>query len=201
MVNVRKTEKDVYYLHDYIPKDKYSDYDSSKVNISKKILEYKDWDDDAINLFTNDIMEGIAYLSKNVIPKQVKNLALVPVPSSKVNKKTPVLRSIKIIKDWYENGDTKSKYNCDKKIYGYTNLLKRFKDVPTSHLERRATYYEQFNSIKCTKKQLNKDYMTFILIDDITTTSNIMNACENILANNGAIRYYIYRLAIGHTVR
>ena len=42
--------------------------------------------------------------------------------------------------------------------------------------------------------------MTFILLDDITTTGITMNACKRILLNHGAYERYIYKIAIGGTI-
>ena len=54
MVNVRKTSRDVYYFHDYVPEYKYDqDYSQSDIQVSKDILDYKEWDDNQINFFPN----------------------------------------------------------------------------------------------------------------------------------------------------
>lgn len=212
MVNVKKAnkgyfEKEVYFLHQYIPKKRWSDFSGDKrVETSKKILDYKDNDEEAIEYFTEQLMEAIAYLSNNVMGSEVEKLALVPVPPSDKdkNKSTPMRESIFRIKEWYEKGITKSKYGCSKKIYNYSNMIYRYKTVNSSHNskpEDRPSYLDHKHSIGCRYNNLSKHYATFILIDDITTRGTIMDACEGILLEHGAVKRYIYRLAIGETIR
>lgn len=202
MVNLNRTKWGVNYLHDYIPPKKWDEYGNSEsIDLSKKIWEYKNFEDDAMDFFTQQLMEAIAYLSNNEMASYVKNLALVPIPPSKVNKPSPMKTSINIIKDWYEDGITESKFNCAKNIYNYSNLLTRISDVNTAHKEYpRPTFDEQIESIQCSKNNLSKDYMTFILMDDVTTTGITMNACKKILLNHGANGRFIYKLAISGTV-
>lgn len=201
MVDLKSSEYNVYYLYDYIPEKKRDNYSRDSVEISERIIDFKNFDDDALEFFSNKIMEAIAYLSNNVMPNYVENLALVGVPPSKVNKNSPIKKSIFQIKEWFENGITERKFNCEKNIYNYSNLLTRISDVNTAHKEwPRPTFDEHLNSIKCSKNNLSRDYMTFILLDDITTTGITMNACKRILLNHGANYKFIYKLAIGGTV-
>ena len=200
MVNLYSSKYKVYYIHDYIPERKRIEYDYTSVNMSEKLIDYKNGEDEAMEFFTNEIMEAIAYLSNNVMENYVENLALVPIPPSKVNKYSPIKQSIYQIRRWFDEGIIESKYNCKKNIFNYSNLLKRTSDVNTAHKEYpRPTFQEHLDSIQCSKNNLSRDYMTFILLDDITTTGITMNACKSILLNHGANKRFIYRLAIGGT--
>lgn len=201
MININKSKWGVYYLHDYIPEKKREDYDANSVEMSERIIDFKNFDEEALEFFSREIMEAISYLSNNVMYSNVKKLALVNVPPSKVDKDSPVKEVIFQIKRWYEEGITKSEFGCDKGIYNYSNLLTRGTDVNTAHKEYpRPTFDEHLKSIKCSKNNLSRDYMTFILLDDISTTGITMNACKQILLKHGANKYFIYKLAIGGTV-
>lgn len=204
MINLKQTEREVYYLHEYIPKKNWNEYDLNSIEMSKKLLEYKnDNNDDTFNLFTIELMEAIAYLSNNVMGNEVENIALVPVPPSKVYKheSNTIRKSINCINKLYELGNRSSLFGCSKKFVNHIDLLKRVWDVPTSHLERRPHRNEHIKSIECSKNNLSKEYVTFILIDDITTTGNIMNVCQQILIKHWAVKRYIYKLAIAETIR
>lgn len=201
-MNLRKTQWGVYYLHDYVPPKKWESYpDFDSVEDSKRILEFKSFDEECINLYSNELMQAISYLSNNVMNSFVKNIALVNVPPSKEDKPSPIKKSINLIKDWFDDGIISSRFGCDKEIYNYSNLLTRVSDVNTAHKEfPRPTFDEHLNSIDCSKDNLSRDYMTFIILDDITTTGITMNACKRILLDHGAHYRYIYKLAIGGTV-
>lgn len=201
MVNLETSKYKVYYMYDYIPERKRDMYIGKQVEISEKIIDYKNGDEETIEFFTEKIMEAISYLSNNVMESYVENLALVSIPPSKVDKYSPIKQSIFKIKRWHEDGIAESKFDCSKNIFNYSNLLTRTSDVNTAHKEYpRPTFQEHLNSIKCSKNNLSRDYMTFILLDDITTTGITMNACKHILLNHGANKRFIYKLAIGGTV-
>ena len=201
MVNLKNSKFKVYYLYDYIPERKRNYYNNEQVEISERLIDYKNGEDESMEFFTDKIMEAISYLSNNVMESYVENLALVPVPPSKVDKYSPIKESISMIKGWYEDGITESVFDCSKNIFNYSNLLTRVSDVNTAHKEYpRPTFKEHLDSINCSKNNLSRDYMTFILLDDITTTGITMNACKNILLNHGANKHFIYKLAIGGTV-
>lgn len=201
-MNLGKTQWGVYYLHDYVPPKKWENYpDFDSIEDSKNILEFKRFGEDCINLYSNELLQAISYLSINVMNRFVKNIALVNVPPSKVDKDSPIKESIHLIKEWFDEGIISPKFGCNKGIYDYSNLLTRISDVNTAHKEwPRPTFDEHLNSIECSKDNLSRDYMTFIILDDITTTGITMNACKKILLDHGANYRYIYKLAIGHTV-
>lgn len=79
-------------------------------------------------------------------------------------------------------------------------MLTRVRDVNTSHEGIRATYDEHINSIVCEYGRLSHLWSTFIIIDDVVTKGTHMEACKDILLNNGVIDRYIIRLAIAKTI-
>ena len=202
--NIKK-QFGVYYLFDYY-KDRKSE--------NKKIWAYKDYNKENPNMyvkefndFTNELMKAISELSNKIIDAKINKLALVCVPSSTIerNEFATVKESINTIEKWYDDGKTKSEFNCNKEIINCGDLLKRVSDVPTSHLsesKKRASYVQHINSIECEKNDiLEMDDVAFIILDDISTRGTIMNACEDILINNGVKKEKIYKFALFKTQR
>lgn len=200
--NVKK-QFGVYYLFEYY-KDKKTE--------NKKIWAYKDYDKEnpdmyveEFNEFTNKFMKAISELANQIINVNINKLALVSIPSSTVerNKCATVKESINLIEKWFLEGKTKSEFNCKKEIINCGDLLKRVSDVPTSHLhKKRASYFQHMNSIECEKNSvLEMDDVAFIILDDISTRGTIMNACEDILINNGVKKRNIYKFALFKTQR
>ena len=192
----------VYYLEDYVPKEKRDSYEDRIVNYSKRLIGFKrDMDDYSVNLFTRELMEFISNFSSNKLDKKIK-LALIAVPSSKVDKTTSsIKKSIDIIEEWYESGQVKSRFNCENEILNYKDLLKRVQDVPTAHLgEGRASCDEHIDSIECMQTDLSNENISYIVLDDITTTGSSMRACNEILLQNGVDGENIFNIALGATV-
>lgn len=189
------SDRNVYYIYDYVSNRNISNSDSDLFQMKKRILEYKNHDFDQIELFTKDLMDAILYLEDNIIPSDIKDIYLISVPCSKVDKKNVVNKSINIIERWVNQEKCDSKQN----LINYNELLKRKYDVKASHLENRLTKQEQIDSITCSK-QLSNENSVYLLLDDITTTGTIMSACEEILINNGAKSEEIYKLVVGKTL-
>lgn len=202
--NIKK-QFGIYYLFDYYKDKKYE---------NKKIWRYKDYNKDIPNMyvdefnyFTNELMKSISELSNKIIDTRFNKLALISVPSSTVERDelSTVKESINTIDKWYDEGKTQSKFNCKKEIINCGNLLKRVSDVPTSHLsesKKRANYVQHINSIECEKNDiLEIEDVAFIILDDISTRGTIMNACEDILINNGVKKQNIYKFALFKTQR
>lgn len=216
--NIRK-QFGVYYLFDY---DKNTKYRTG--SLSKKLLRYKDYSDDSIDYkddfdyFNNELMKAISVLSNQVIPNNISKLALVSVPSSTVERDAlaTMRKSINCIENWYDEGKTETDFCCKKEIINCGNLLTRISDVNTSHLSKtqpmfydvttsykyksRPSYIEHKNSIECSKSEiLERDDVAFIILDDISTRGTIMDACEDILIDNGANKENIYKFALFKT--
>lgn len=185
----------VYYLFNYVSKAKRYGYNNNEIKLSLGAWKFKDGYEYAIDFFTGELIDAILNLSNDLIKDDnINYIALISVPPSKVykNPDATMRKSIYRIKQYYD----KYSNECDKEILDYGNLLYRFNDVPTSHLERQATYDEHLASIACTKKNLNHKNMAFVLLDDISTRGVIMKTCGDILVKHGADRKNIYKLAI-----
>ena len=216
--NIKK-QFGVYYLFVY---DKNTKYHPG--SLSKKLLNYKNYSDDSVDYkddfdyFNNELMKAISVLSNQFIPNNISKLALVSVPSSTVERDVgaTMRKSIKCIENWYDEGKTETDFGCKKEIINCGNLLTRISDVNTSHLSKtqpmfydvttsykyksRPSYIEHKNSIECSKSEiLERDDVAFIILDDISTRGTIMDACEDILIDNGANKENIYKFALFKT--
>lgn len=203
--DLNKTRNGVYYLKEYIPKDKLEEYDGDeRIDFSNRILDFKDDEGYSVLLLTKDMMRLISYLSNNVIDDNIHKLALIAVPPSKVKKikKSSMRKSIDFIDKTFKDGKLKTEYGCNKEIINFKDLIKRVEDVPTAHLgEGRASPEQHVDSMECCEKDLSNENIAYIVLDDITTTGNTMKACNEILLENGVNEENIYNIALGATVR
>ncbi len=196
-MTIKQTETGIYYLHDYIPKRNFPIHSPEEVAMSKMIWDYKDNRGEALGIFTNELMQAIAEISRNMVSNKI---GLVAVPPSKVNKASTVRTSIWNMENWYKQGITRSNFKCYKEIYDYGDLIMRASDISTAHEGQRATYEEQMESLTCQKSGLSRLWTTFIILDDVTTLGTSMDACRDILIQHGAKAQYIYRMAIARTL-
>ena len=203
--NSIKKQFGVYYLFDYFP---------DKKTENKEILAYKNYDKEfpnrnleEFNFFTTKLKEAISKLSNDIIDSKINRIALIAVPSSTIerNESATMKESINAIENWYDDGKRQSDFDCKKEIINCGDLLKRVSDVSTSHLSKtsskeRPSYLQHINSIGCeTKDVLKMEDAVFIIMDDISTRGTIMNACEDILVENGAKKENIFKFAIYKT--
>lgn len=193
----RKTTDNVYYLHDYIIKDLWKDSDKNKVRISKKILNYKNGVNNVVIDFTNELINFLEEFIEYELDNNVKQIFLISVPSSTQSrdKNSSIKKTISIIVDKYENGLIIS----NAKIIDLNELLYRKIDIPASH-KKRQSYNVHMKTIGLNINKLENIYEgIFILLDDVTTTGNILNACSDILINNGVDSRSIYKIVIAAT--
>jgi len=59
MLQLNMTDSGIYYLYDYIPVRQFRFYSEEAVAISRKIWDYKDGDEDALNVFTKNLAYNI----------------------------------------------------------------------------------------------------------------------------------------------
>lgn len=196
-----KTTDNVYYLYDYIPKGNWEFCDSDKVNISKQILQYKDGVSSAVSKFTQDLIIFIEEFANYELNSNIQKIFLVSIPSStnSRDKNSSMKKSIEIIENKYDCGIIK--LNNNQKIINLNDLLYRKIDIIPAHLsEKRPKYTDHIRTIGLNKNKLkNCDDGVFIILDDITTTGSIMDACEDILIHNGIRSDKIYKLVIAAT--
>lgn len=197
MLQLNMTDSGIYYLHDYIPVKQFRYYPEEAVAISRKIWDYKDGDEDALNVFTNELMWAVATVANRI---RSNKFGLVAVPPSKVDKMSAVRNSIWNMVNWYSTGIVRKSFGCSKEFYDYSNLLMRVSDISTAHEGVRATYDEQIKSIECCRNNLSRYWTTFIILDDVTTLGTSMDVCRDILLEHGAKEQYIMRMAIARTV-
>ena len=201
MISLELSIHDVYYFHDYVPKYRWDDWDDAdEVDLSRQILNYKDFRASAMNRFNRELAEAIVMLSNTKLDSRFEKLVLVNVPPSKVGKKSPIKKSISRIVGMYEKDITENKFNKIKKVYDGGGLLIRSKDVPTSHAGKRAYDWQHELSIICERDFCDvSGNVAFLLLDDITTTGTVMEVCKNLLIDYGVEEDSIYMLAIAQT--
>lgn len=208
--NIKK-QFGVHYLFDYITYKRDKNKDLRDNSLSQEILNYKSYNgkksnkyEKEFNYFTEELMKAISELSNQVISDKINKLALVCVPSSTTerDKSASIRESINCIENWYNTGIAESKYKYEKEIINCSNLLTRFSNVHTAHKsDKRPSYTEHMNSIKCEEDDILKEKdVAFIILDDITTRGTIMNACEDILINNGVKQENVYKFALFKTL-
>ncbi len=210
-INIYISDENIYFLHDYIPLRKIREYREesqhlskdvkNKIRISKKILMYKNGKDKAVELFTKEIMGAISILCIRYWD-DIDGIALVSVPASKVDKPHQTTKSIDLIESWYKKDEIESIYGCDKNIHNFSHLLKRYEDLESAHLsdtKTRPTVEDHLNSILCTEEDLSNLNYGFILLDDVSTQGNTMEACKKILMDKGLNEKQILPLVIGDT--
>lgn len=203
--NFFENNDDVNYKLDYLPsttpQDKLYKFDLKTIEISEKMRDFKKYF--AYNdFFTEELLEGILKVIDEKIDDDVRKVGIVVVPSSTVERDnaSSVRKCVNSIEKIFKE-DKYQKFS--KEIVNCRWLLYREKDVETSHLDskNRPSREDHMNSIVCDKKTLAKlKDMVFILVDDITTTGTIMNACEDILVEHGMEKDKIFKFAIAKTV-
>ena len=194
----------IYFLFDYIKSDRRKIYKEQNTKLSKKVedcayldeklIEYKYYNR-YIDEFSECLYEAIENIYKYYF-KDKESIALVCVPPSKTGTAPQTEKSIKRIEEWEAEGDKK----LNVKIHNYSDLLKRYKNVPSSK-EGDRELYKHKDSIEYNKdKDISKLNMGIIILDDIATSGNSMYACRDILIENGHENKDIISLAIAKTI-
>lgn len=196
-----KTYEKVYFLQDYIREGDRKYYNSDEVKISEQIIKYKNGVPGVVSRFTRDLILFIEDFANYEISSNVEKIFLVSIPSSSKSrdKNSSIKKSIKIIVNRYQNGLIELNNNLE--IINLNDLLYRKVDIKPGHLPgERPTYEVHMETIGLNKNKLkNFDNGVFIILDDITTSGNIMMACGDILVENGIKPDRICKLAIGAT--
>lgn len=130
ILGLKMTKTGIYYLYDYIPYRRFPDYSEEEAAVTKRIWKYKGGDAEALEGFTNEIMEAVAAVASNA---RSNKFDLVAVPPSKVHKLSAVRNSIQNMVNWYNQGIVRDIFGCSKEFYDYTYLLKRVFDIGTAH--------------------------------------------------------------------
>lgn len=203
MFELKKNDNGIYYLIDYIPfNTRHPErFDEESIHLSERLARYKKEDKTfARDFFTDELKEAIVNFSNDILDERFSEIALFAVPPSKVYKYSAVRYSIDEI---CNSPEVKSGLMNIRKIHNCSEILKRTKDVVTSHTEgRRAYKVEHILSIDSTECFKNcSDDVAFIILDDITTTGIQMGVSRDILVDYYANEDNIFMLAIGSTIR
>lgn len=195
----------IYFIYDYIKGKEREYYINKKIDLSEyveecfkiddKLIKYK-YHNKHIPFFTRSLFKGIKNIYK-VYFKDKDGVALIPVPPSTKDEDPQTKKSIVAIKKGKEEG----KYKYDFEILDYSDLLIRNKSVKSSSKGGGRSLEKHYNSIIFNKdKKLSDMKLGYILLDDVTTSGNIMYACRDILINNGFENKDIISLTIARTV-
>lgn len=169
----------IYYLYDYVPKNT-GRYDSK----SQLILDYKDEKRPAINQFNYEIMKALFEVSgRNSV--LIKHRTICVVPSHEAFKWSNSLQ---------DTADFLSEKIGMRNGYYY---LRRYRTIEKlSHGGNRSVEQHKHSIDIKYKKAIPGKH--FILLDDVTTTGNSLEACRQILNDNGAKS--VRCIAIGRTL-
>ena len=156
--------------------------------ISKEILAFKDGDDKTINI----IFGIIASLSKKAKENLLRNSIIAVVPPSKTenNFKTPCHKLAQMVLHEYGKA-----YN----MVDGTQYLYRYIDKKSAHQGGSRTIQIHLDTIKSINLAQIGIPRKIIIIDDIFTTGNSMEACYRILSRNFLLGDFFF-LAIGRTI-
>jgi len=202
-----------YYLHKYVKRDwRKGEYKGNPIDVevSEKIMDYKYKNKNyAIQLFTEELMNAITYLSYYKMNNNIKKIALLVVPSgAEIDLDDEYMdfegyrlaRSVKLIHQWYELGISKSLFGLNKKIIDLKHSFIRIETIGSSK-NHRDNPMAHTQSIKCNNIPEHNEDIAFIILDDITTSGSSMVGCKQVLLDNGIDEDNIFTLTIGATVR
>jgi len=172
---------DICYMFEYLPRNRFKDGQGPDVRSQRIIWGLKDGKNDVIEL-----------LASKIGPMLENNIALVAVPSSKVEKngKSGTHKLIKVIVE---------KYGEQRNLIDASSCLYRFKDMPTQHEMQgqkrdKAILYDtlEVHNIELINGR------DVIVIDDVTTSGNSLEVAIDLIQRKGA--HKVIGLAIGKTV-
>ncbi len=212
----------VYYFHVYTPKDYLWKVSPKRKDVTYMMWAFKDtapslidgqsytpdYKKDVVKKFTYELVTAISELSKhNFKTKGIKNIVLLAIPPSKVNKNSTIRSCVLAIVDvLLKDNSSKKKYLDSKTLLDGGSVLKRIKDVETTHLTGKSNTYEDLmNSLTVDKTKLPRgcksEETAFIILDDVVTTGLNMKVCKDLLTRTGIQPDKIVCLAIAKTER
>jgi predicted amidophosphoribosyltransferase len=140
-------------------------------DFSRRILDLKNKKDIGINYFYNRLVSNLS-----------DDFVIITIPSHSTENK---ISGIEIL----------VKRLCTKNIIDGTKYLRRTATIQKLAHGGNRSYNIQYNTIEVTADVKNK---TILLLDDVKTTGNSMNAAKNKLLQAGAKQ--VYTLALAHTI-
>ena len=146
------------------------------------------------------VKEKMAAAAEELIdPSPDLGLIVAAVPSSKTYKNSPMLKVAAYIRDCFNGIDGE-----DDPELSFLDMFTRSRDVTPSHyveMRNRPSFDEQKASIQCNYPEFCSEDNQCLIIDDVTTTGRVMNACKEILVENGMPEENIIMLAFAKTSR
>lgn len=176
--NLNISEDIIYYLHTYIPYRNRHNIEES--NNSYNIIQFKYGNLFAIEYYRNKLVNHKFFKKLS----QCENMCISCIPPHNPYKKDTSM---------YELG----RILCED--MGFINAIKccnRVKFINKLSNGGCRDKEVHLNSIKIIDKEIISN-KSILLIDDITTTGNSMNACQELLKQNGAKN--VYKFALAHT--
>ena len=193
----------VYYFDEYIPVEQGGTPEEKQIR--SEILTFKnyktwikpDYQKAYIEQFSHKILKGVDLIA-STFDDTITGIALIPVPCSKIGKKGGIHDCLNYIRNHSSlfDNDVRCKFYC-------YNLLKRYQDIKAIHqtkCSRDVALSVHLETIELTRETFYRPNMKIILIDDVTTSGSIMNACTELLLSHQVNIKQIYRLALASTV-
>ncbi|KXI26796.1 hypothetical protein [Paraglaciecola hydrolytica] len=174
----------IYKLCDYPPYRRFGEDNPDRNKDTYRIMDLKNPSSNnhqsAIKHFGTNFSAGLKKLVVNI---KTDKIQVAIVPSSKKGKRSSGLEAIlKMVEEVAI-------------IYDPLFLV-RDEDVPASHEGGNRSIEKHINSISV--KKIPDPNIPMLILDDVTTTGNSLEACEKILKKKGVT--LIYKVAIGKTV-
>ena len=197
-------ENDVAYFYNYV-KTKFWNklgQDDESVLTSKALLNFKEkrCSSDIKEWFMRDIagyLQGFTFMDYS-------NVVIIPVPSSKGYKYSCIINAVKRIFHIMDNSINESALylglDSPANFIDGTGILKRTTNViPMKYLWPKPSIEEVKQTISFYDRDPSIIHDDIVLIDDIITTGTTMNACKELLIENGVNPYKIHCFALAKT--
>lgn len=166
----RRTDEGIYYLHTYYPK-RYEEHRGT----SERIIDFKDGNSEAIQMFTNELEVAIVNEIK-VRQSRFTEKYVVIVPSHTKNQ-------------WSDSLLTVAHNLCERlQMNDYSEALVRFENHPKLAWGGNRSIQSHLDTIKISP-EYDVEGKEFIILDDVTTSGGSIQACREILKEAGAIKY------------
>ncbi len=190
----KQTSDGVFYLTEYIPKRLWQYKNEEELEESRLVLRLKDNDPEAVDIVKERMLDA----AEDLVSFEEYGLIVAVVPSSKTYKESPMLSVASYIRDCFNGPEGE-----EDPEYAFLDMFSRIRDVKTSHFAdplNRPKYDEHKATIKCNYPEHCNKYTQCLILDDVTTTGAVINACRDLLKENGMPEDNIIPLVFAKTV-